>query len=183
MAKHACPQRPAVRRVHSTPLRTAPTPRTCAPVSARVCRHLAPFSRNARIAEAPSRSYFPTLRYAHDSVFGLHPRIVRSLSTEPSAPAAENKPAAEEQLQAKPAAISPDSTVLKTASDGSESSNKKPTDDAGTAAPASRSLFSRFLELIRDNKGTIWMVILINFIIWLNSFMLGILSAKHGHMV
>lgn len=172
------------RRLHSTPRpslahRAAPSA-NLAPRNVPALR-----SRSARI-EVSSHARLPLMRTARSVALALQPRLQRcSFATEPT-PAPEGKPASQPEAKPAPEAVKPvvdgaaaeGASVLK-AQASEDPSAKADTgankDGAETAkpAPAPASPASGVWATIMENRGIIWMVLFLNFIIWLNSFMLG----------
>lgn len=178
--RHSCP-RSDPRHFTSAPCRAIPR---AAPVPAPSrSLHLVPHCKTAGPVTTPALLCAPTLRALRVSPLGLRPRLKRSFATD-AAPAPESKPAAAEKKETTPPvdATTPplsaekpvDSTDKPVDSSASEEKGKSQDKASGEQPVVEKTLFSKFLDLIRDNKGVIWMVLLINFIIWLNSFMLGV---------
>lgn len=184
-----------VRRLHSAP-RTPVAPRAVpTPNIANRCTLAALQPRQTR-TEVSAHARLPLMRAARSSGIGLFPRQLRcAYATEASSPspAPEGKPASQPEVkpaeqQAKPAAAAEGAPVLKAQATTDESSSKEkegsPKSDAvdAKAAPAAPASSSRIVQFLSENRGVIWMVLFINFIIWLNSFMLGTVFNVECHL-
>lgn len=172
------------RRLYCTP-NPALTPR--APPSANLAPRNVPAlrSRSARI-EVSSHARLPLMRTARSATFALQPRMLRcSYATEPT-PAPEAKPASQPEPKPAPEAVKPvadgaaaeGASVLKAQASEDPSAKadagaKKDGAETAKPAPAPAPPASGVWAYITENRGIIWMILFLNFIIWLNSFMLG----------